>query len=444
MKQSVWTERNRKRELRTLYRNKRLEYEKAKRPNIKEIAEKRAFDNREISDVFQADNRRPGRPDKKPGPEKFLALYSFIPSNPSDSRYNIPSSWKPHSFNERNQHLEFLKYFVYPYPLPEILLWASHRPEYSFDIKGTRIDSPNRGLIKLVKKWIVDIVAGKSFFKQNKQFFTKIEAHYFLSSKVPYDDVTSVIKLYFYAKSRARSLNHKMSMVIADVFTIKFTSLFMNSLVEGFLDLLARTPEYRYERSMLGDIADFVLSKIQEHKKSRGRGEAFSFSGRTITSVIKMTNEWHEKVRQEAEAQRIQQEARWREENRTQVKQKAIDTSHWKGLGIAQFRYDTEECVWTVTELKTAQDLVNEGRKMKNCVASYAYNCAAGNSTIFSVERIYPASQLIGKAATLEVNPANRNLVQAKGTCNSTLPPKVMSVVIRWAQANRIKTGVMV
>jgi len=444
MKQSAWIERSRKRELRVIYRNKRLEYEKTKRPNIKEIAETRAIITKEINDVFLEDNKKPGKPDKKPGVEKFLALYSFIPSTPFDSRYSIPASWKPHSFNVRNQQLEFLKCFVYPYPLPAVLLWASHCPEYFIDTKGTSVGSPNRGFIKLAKKWIVDIVRGESFFKQNKLFFTKTEAHYFLSSKVPYVDATSVIKLYFYAKSRARFLNHKMSIVIADVFTVKFINHFMNSLVEGFMYLLARTPDYSYDRSMLGDISDFVLSKIQEDKKNRGRQEAFSFSGRTITSVIKMTNEWHEKVRREAEAQRVQHAARWREENRNNGKYKAVDTSHWKGLGASQFRYVTEECIWTITELRTAQDLVNEGRKMKNCVASYTYNCAAGNSSIFTMERIFPANQLIGKVATLEVNPTNRTLVQAKGVCNSGLTPKVMSVVIRWTQANRIKTGILV
>jgi len=109
-----------------------------------------------------------------------------------------------------------------------------------------------------------------------------------------------------------------------------------------------------------------------------------------------------------------------------------------------QFRYDTDECVWTITELKSAQDLVNEGRKMKNCVASYAYSCASGNSAIFSVERIFPVSQLIEKVATLEVQPSNRNLVQAKGKCNSAVTSKAMNVVNRWRQANGIKTGVLV
>jgi hypothetical protein len=53
-------------------------------------------------------------------------------------------------------------------------------------------------------------------------------------------------------------------------------------------------------------------------------------------------------------------------------------------------------------------------------------------------------SQLIEKTATVEVNRANRTVIQAKGKCNSAVPPKAMSVITRWAQVNRIKVGLLV
>jgi hypothetical protein len=113
-------------------------------------------------------------------------------------------------------------------------------------------------------------------------------------------------------------------------------------------------------------------------------------------------------------------------------------------MGLPQFRHETDEYFWTITELKTAQDLLNEGRKMKNCVASYSYSCASGNSAVFTVERVYPVSQAIEKAATLEVHQLNRTLVQAKGKCNSALTPKTMNIVTRWAAANRITVRIQV
>ena len=229
-------------------------------------------------------------------------------------------------------------------------------------------------------------------------------------------------------------MNHKPGMMIAGVFAVKFFSQFRNSLVTSFLDLLGRTPEHRFEQGMLGDLCDFVLEKIQENKKNRGRRDEFTFSGRTLTSVIALTNEWHERLRREAEAGRTV-----REERRLgRKKEKVLDTSKWSGLGLARFLYETDECVWTVTELRTAQDLLNEGRKMKSCIASYAYRCASGESAVFSLERVYPEIRITEKAATLEVTQSKRTLIQAKGKCNTVLTPKIKSIVTRWAQANGI------
>ena len=433
MKQSEWLLRNRKRELRILYREKRMEHETKKRTYKKEQAGKKAESWEKAIEVLHCDNKKQGKPDKKPGPNKFLELYSFIPKTVFDSRSSIPSSWKPETFNERRQHLEFLKQFVYPYPLPEVLIWISHLPEYT-PVKTRTQDYP---FIKLAKNWICDIVSGESFYKQNKEFFTKTEAHYFLTSKIPYENSHSIIKLYFYAKSRARQLNHKLSMMIADVFSVKFFNLYRNKVVLGFMDLLARSPLYNYERGMLGDISDFVLAQIRERKNN------FSFSGRTIYSVIRLVNEWHYDLRRLQENQRRQHEGLHYAHQTTGPNEKPIDTSKWKGLGIMQFRYSTDEYTWTITELRSAQDLLNEGRKMKNCVSSYAYKCASGDTAIFTIERIYLANQIIDKAATVEVHIANREVVQAKGKCNTAITPKTMNVLTRWAQANRLTVRLM-
>ena len=418
-----------KRELRALYRAKRLEQEQAAREIKTEAMSRDARVNEEAIEVLREDNKKPGKPDKKPGPEKFLEAYSYIPDTAYDSRNRIPSSWRPQSFNERKQHLEFLKRFVYPYPLPDTLIWSTHVSQYSIDELGNKVKSVNFGKIRLYKKWIVDIVSGQSFYKQNREFFTKAEAHYFLCSNVPYVDCYSVITLYFYSKCRARSMNHKLSMMAAEVFSLKFFNCFRHSLVEGFLDMIARTQDYRFDSGMLGDICDFVLDKIGEKRRN-----SFSFSGRNIFSVIGLSNEWHECQRREANAARRQ----------TLMNGKPIDTSHWKGLGISQFKYETEKRLWTVTELRTANDLVNEGRKMRNCVSSYAYNCASGKCSIFSVECFYQANCLIEKAATLEVTIINRTLVQAKGKCNTALSSKVKNVITRWAAFHNIKVQVMV
>jgi len=129
-----------------------------------------------------------------------------------------------------------------------------------------------------------------------------------------------------------------------------------------------------------------------------------------------------------------------------------LEIALWKGMNIEKFCYTADDNVWTITELLTAQDLFTEGQKMKNCLASYAFRCASGNSAVFSLKC---ASVEHGKAklasssqnarnATLEVNPLRRSLVQAKGKCNTALLPGVMNVVKRWAEVNRISVQVLV
>ena len=438
-------ERDYKRELRIQYREKLMEYKSQKRESKISKIKKAALSNKNAVKTLKEDNKKNGKPEKKPGYEIFLPMYAYIPCTSFDLRFNIPSSWKPHSFNAGKQHLEFIKRFIYPFPIPETLIWAAREAEIEINQNGERNKVKDYRLIKLSKKWICDITSGNSFYKQNKEWFTKAEAHYFLSAKIPYTDITSVLKMYYYAKCRARFFNHKLSMIFADVFTVKFHDNYVNTLIISFLDLLSRTPDYGYERGTLADLCDFVIEKINENKKYRKKQNLFSFSGRTIHSVNVLVNEWHELLRKEAEAQRIlRKEAGnhlWRRNN---LKEKSIDTSCWKSIGIEKFNHKTEECVWTVTELLTAKDILNEGNKMKNCVASYTYRCASGESAIFTVERIYPVTQQIDKVATLEVIPAKRILIQAKGKCNTALSAKAINIINRWAAAAGIKVQLLV
>jgi len=438
-------ERIKKRELRTIHRNNRLAFEQSKRSQKNEKIKKQTDSLNTAAQVLLEDNKAIQKSEKKPGSEFFLPMYSYIPNTPFDLRHNIPSSWKPHSFNERKQHLEFIKRFIYPYQIPEALIWAAHELESKPDWNGVKRRSKDFLLILLAKKWIIDITGGKSFYKQNREYFTKAEAHHFLISKIPYVDTGSALKMYFYAKCRARAMNHKLSIVIAEVFTIKFFDKYIDNLVIGFMDLLARTPDYNYERGMLGDLCDFVIEKINDNNKNKKNRIKFSFSGRTIYSVIVLVNEWHESLRKAAEAQQTTREAaRIYRGTGDSAGNKSVNTSFWRGMGIEKFNYETKECVWTITELLTSKEILYEGNKMKNCLASYIFRCASGESAIFTVECFYPVSQHIEKTATLEVNPAKRTLIQAKEKCNAPLSPKTTNVVKRWAAANGVRVQLLI
>jgi hypothetical protein len=391
--------------------------------------------------LLTADRRKKLPEDKKLSPGTLLEAFSFISRTPFDKRDTIPHGFKPHSFNENRQYVDFFRAFVYPYPVPHSLLFATQLKEYGADEQGRRAKTPYYDIIRLSKKWVCDIASGDSFYRRNKECFTRAEAHCFLTMAIPYTGATSVLELYFQAKCAARNIAVKPRRVIAKVFTLKFEKNFNHGIVTGFLDLLGRSAGHRIDEGELGDIGDFVLAKIGDHIKGHGKVPPFSFSGRTMASIIGLTNEWHAEVQREQEAMNQLAQAGQARQPRNRPNMPA-PANRWKGIDVPLFKYETDGCTWTVTQLLSAQDLLNEGRKMKNCVSSYANKCSSGECAIFNVSCFYTDSRLTESKATLEVS-RDRSLVQAKGKCNIRVNSVVMNVIARWAQANGIRNKVI-
>jgi hypothetical protein len=81
---------------------------------------------------------------------------------------------------------------------------------------------------------------------------------------------------------------------------------------------------------------------------------------------------------------------------------------------------------WTVRELINGTELAEESVAMRHCVASYAYRCARGLSTIFSVS----LDQV--RRVTVEVEPRSRRVVQCRGLRNRGPEPRELEIVQRW------------
>jgi hypothetical protein len=271
-------------------------------------------------------------------------------------------------------------------------------------------------------------VNGNSFYKKNKSYFTKTEAHYFLSSRISYKNNSSVIAMYFEAKCKARNFAQSLCDVVIKTFTVKFIDSYDSVIVTGFLDLLARHTDYRFNGDELGDICDFINTKIiKKYEQPFRKKISFSFSGRTINSVIMLANEWHAEQQREIELrQRLGYGSR-----------QAPVMEKWEGLYIPNFKYENNDCIWTIKQLCNIHELTNEGRRMKHCVASYAYKCAAGSCGIFNVSCKSRLTNISESIATVEVA-SDWRVVQIKGKCNSVVSGRAMNVITRWAQQNRI------
>ena len=77
---------------------------------------------------------------------------------------------------------------------------------------------------------------------------------------------------------------------------------------------------------------------------------------------------------------------------------------------------------------------------LKHCVASYSYKCSWGTARIWSLRR---RCELSYRAVmTVEVHPATRTVVQAKGFKNKTPLPKHRQLLAMWAQHAGLKLAV--
>ncbi|WP_010253007.1 PcfJ domain-containing protein [Treponema primitia] len=430
----------RRREKRFQRREKTIARVSRKRQYRLERKEKKDAENSAAEQILAEDRKRNISSDKKSDACKLLEAFSYISWTPYDKRDTLPQGFRSHSFNKDRQYIDFFKTYIYPYPIPIPLLFTTLQKDHFLDEQGKEKKSAYYGIINLSKQWVSDIASGDSFHRKNKEYFTKADAHYFLTETLPYSGPLSVVRLYFYAKCKAKNMSVKQCMIIAKVFTLKFEKYFNHAIVAGFLDLLARSPDYQVEEGELGDICDFVLVKINKKIKWGEKFQPFSFSGRTMTSIIGIANEWHAEIQREQEA--LDMIARTRNPRQQHRPATSALKERWRGFNIANFAFETVECKWRVTQLLTAQDLLNEGRKMKNCVSSYAYKCSSGECSIFNLSSYDKDSHLIESHATLEVT-KDRLLIQAKAKFNIRVSPKAMNVINRWAQANRIKNGVL-
>lgn len=168
-------------------------------------------------------------------------------------------------------------------------------------------------------------------------------------------------------------------------------------------------------RNSLDEVTDFLAHKLRQ-------GPQFRLKGRTASSVVKLSNEWHLQMQRAKLGRHIQ----------------------WDGLRIADWVYEDKDEVWEVLELRDNKELVNEGRKQKHCVYSYVQRCAEGRCHIFSLRAYrkvaadYDAEgspiwdrTFETRRVTIEVS-SSRSLIQVKGPLNRAPTPEEREVLRRW------------
>jgi hypothetical protein len=147
----------------------------------------------------------------------------------------------------------------------------------------------------------------------------------------------------------------------------------------------------------------------------------FSMKGRSVSSILRLVEQWHRQLGQEEDAAGLS----------------------WRAAPLKSFQFvEGSEAlgnmrVWTITELLNSHDLFLEGQAMHHCVATYARLCAQQRTSIWSMQLETRRGR--NRVLTIEVDPAKRTICQARRKCNRPPQAQDREIVERWATRERFK-----
>lgn len=342
----------------------------------------------------------------------------FLDSMPLVSQYKDfwirkPEEWVAKSHNEDRQRISFLMWLFCKYKPPEFLFrtWLADKVYYK---------RPEYDILKdIFISWFIEIGQGASFQKISAEVLTKKEAHLFLQPPkiIDKDSVENVLIHIMWVKCKVRNLPNNICALIAHRFSdkailiprvrtttnIKYNHFYTKHLLD-FLSHYIDDPLLTV--ATLESILDFLANLTNLDLNN------FSFKGRTLNSVIQLSNQWHYQ----------------------QTQTKSLKKVSWPGLNIEDYTYqDNNNIEWKIRQLKTSTALLNEGRKLHHCVSSYVDRCISGQSNIFTME-----NDIDNKIATIEID-NNYTIVQISGPCNKKVTGVDKKMIERWAKEYNLK-----
>ncbi len=156
---------------------------------------------------------------------------------------------------------------------------------------------------------------------------------------------------------------------------------------------------------MIGDDVDVALGPAQPD---------LTMKGRTASSLLR-------------------QVARWRKERDDRSNSPARVLLTWDRSSFGEYtQVDEDDTTWTIRELLDSAALVDKARSMEHCVATYAGQCLRRATTIWSLGIEGAEGRL--RVLTIEVNPATREIRQAKMARNAEPDERSRMHLARWAE----------
>jgi len=329
------------------------------------------------------------------------------------------------SKNNLTEDLYFHLARSYPEPIPSCLFFTYRNAAEAEELKW---------IGDLADKWLKDVFSGESFYKRNKEYFSKAEVRYFLTcdwldrsqlrqqpqhynygeQRYFIASYYDLIESYFDAKIMASDLD-----VDAYIFARTFGLGFLNKIVQDFFRFIQNNKKNIKETDSISDICDFLNHEYIEP------GIDFDFNNRTWQNVSRLSDEWHLE-------NRITGDPNF----------KKYINSEWEKSTIKDFFLETDGKKWVILEITTGKLLHEEAQVMHHCCFSYIDNCIKKNCVLFSVKCTHD-NQKEGEGqriATVEIS-SGMKLIQARGKYNRFIESETEKIIKIWADENKIDTS---
>jgi hypothetical protein len=180
----------------------------------------------------------------------------------------------------------------------------------------------------------------------------------------------------------------------------------------------------------IGPIVDYIWHQkyedglvFVERGVAENRGPAqpnFSMKGRTVRTLLEQVQRWHHGL----------------------GKRNTGLNLDWPKSATPDFEFVEGSAerknmrIWRIFELLSSKELIEEGRQMKHCVATYAQSCHRGDCSIWSMT--LQTKDETQKIVTIEVRPVQMMIRQVRGKLNRLPDPKEREIIQRWAAKEKL------
>ncbi len=320
--------------------------------------------------------------------------------------------WKPISQNPHKQLHHLIRYLFTKFDVPEFLntAWMNNDKRYQRE-----------------QNWLLHIGNGRNIrtAPDLPLPLTKRLAHYFLQSPSEYTIDGAFRWAQIRSMGGSRSFTKSvMACYIAEEF--KYADFWLS--VYRWLIANPSFPVKEYQSLFEFLYAEKFYRSIPDEdwtiNKYYPRQPNLSMSGRTTESLLKQIKLSRERINRE---------------------DCGLANRTWKGtsfLDCPEWKFEEDKMIYSIQELLKEKDLMEEGKAMQHCVASYATSCFQRYSSIWSLRRQDCLTGRRKRLVTIEVNPQKKTIVQIKGRSNRAPELAELTIIKKWSQQAKIDFGV--